>query len=97
VIRSTSSSVNSSSRRLYSLIVFADSWQAIRWAFFNVPPLVRELVMPVARKPWQQTGVLTSASRARRWIIFYAAYRVIRSVESTLALPTAERLPPLDR
>jgi hypothetical protein len=55
------------------------------------------LVMPVARKPWQQTGVLTSASRARRWIIFYAAYRVIRSVESTLALPTAERLPPLDR
>ena len=40
-IRSTASSVSSSSRRPYSLVVLADSWQALRMAFCRVPPLVR--------------------------------------------------------
>jgi hypothetical protein len=50
-----------------------------------------KLVIPVARKLWQHTGVLTPASRARRWIILSAAYRVIRWADSSLVLPTADR------
>jgi hypothetical protein len=60
-------------------------------AFFSVPLLIRMLVIPVARKLWQRTGVLTTDFRARRWIIFKAAYRITGLVESTSVLPIAEQ------